>query len=48
VVVAAWCIGVERMNRRTLDRCPREIWKRFDPKDLEEAPDAPKPRRRGK
>ena len=35
VVVAAWCIGVERMNRRTLDRFTRDIWKRFDHRDLE-------------
>ena len=35
MVVAAWCIGVERMNRRTLDRFTRDIWKRFEAKDLE-------------
>ena len=35
VIVAAWCIGVERMNRRQLDRFTRDIWKRFDRQDLE-------------
>jgi hypothetical protein len=35
VVVEAWCIGVERMNRFTLDRFRRDIWKRFDYRDLE-------------
>ena len=35
VIVAAWCIGVERMNRRTLDRFTRDIWKPFDHRDLE-------------
>jgi hypothetical protein len=34
VIVAAWCIGVERMNRRSLDRFTRDIWKRFDHRDL--------------
>ena len=35
VVVAAWCIGVERMDRRTLNRFTRDIWARFEPTDLE-------------
>ena len=35
VIVAAWCIGVERMNRHSLDRFTRDIWKRFDHRDLE-------------
>ena len=35
MVVEAWCIGVERMNRFTLDRFRRDIWKRFDYRDLE-------------
>jgi hypothetical protein len=33
--VEAWCIGVERMNRRQLDRFTRDIWRRFDHRDLE-------------
>ena len=28
MVVQAWCIGVERMSRRTLDRFTRDIWAR--------------------
>ena len=35
VIVAAWCVGVERMNRRQLDRFTRDIWRRFDQRDLE-------------
>ena len=35
VIVAAWCIGVERMNRRQLDRFTRDIWRRFDHRDLD-------------
>ena len=35
VVVACWCGMVERMNRHTLDRFTRDIWKRFDHRDLE-------------
>jgi len=35
IVVQPWCIGVERMSRRTLDRFTRDIWKRFDHRDLE-------------
>ena len=35
VIVQCWCIGVERMNRRTLDRFTRDIWRRFDHRDLE-------------
>jgi hypothetical protein len=35
VVVECWCGMVERMNRRTLDRFTRDIWKRFDHRDLE-------------
>ena len=33
-VVECWCVMVERMNRRTLDRFTRDIWKRFDAKDV--------------
>lgn len=35
IIVEAWCIGVERMNRRTLHRFTLDIWKRFDHRDLE-------------
>jgi hypothetical protein len=35
VVVECWCGMVERMNRRTLDRFTRDIWRRFDHRDLE-------------
>jgi hypothetical protein len=35
VVVACWCGLVERMDRRALDRFTRDIWRRFDPADLE-------------
>jgi hypothetical protein len=35
VVVACWCGLVERMDRRALDRFTRNIWRRFDAKDLE-------------
>lgn len=35
VIVGAWCIGVERMNRRQLDRFTISIGKRFDHRDLE-------------
>ena len=35
VVVACWCGMAERMNRRSLDRFTRDIWKRFDHRDLE-------------
>ena len=35
IVVEAWCIGVERMSRRTLDRFTCDIWKRFDHRNLE-------------
>jgi hypothetical protein len=35
VVVACWCGLVERMDRRALDRFTRDIWRGFDPKDLE-------------
>jgi len=37
VVVQCWCGLVERMDRRTLDRFTRDIWKRFDHRDLEPA-----------
>ena len=46
VVVECWCLMVERMGRVRLDKFTRETWKKFDAKDLEEAPDAPKPRHR--
>ena len=35
VVVQVWCGLVERMDRRTLNRFTKDIWARFDEKDLE-------------
>jgi hypothetical protein len=35
VVVQVWVDLTERMDRRTLDRFTRDIWARFDPKELE-------------
>ena len=35
VVVECWCGLVERMGRRALDRFTRDIWRRFDHRDLE-------------
>ena len=35
VVVACWCGLVERMDRKALDRFTRDIWRRFDARDLE-------------
>jgi hypothetical protein len=35
VVVECWCAMVERTNRVRLDKFTREIWRKFDPKDLE-------------
>ena len=35
VVVQCWCGLVERMGRPALDRFTRNVWKRFDAKDLE-------------
>ena len=35
VVVEALCIGVDRMNQRSLDRFTLDVWKRFDHRDLE-------------
>ena len=35
VVVACWCGLVERMDRKHLDVFTRDIWRRFDAKDLE-------------
>jgi len=35
VVVECWCGMVERMDRVRLDKFTREIWRKFDPKDLE-------------
>jgi len=35
VVVACWCGLVERMDRKHLDAFTRDIWRRFDAKDLE-------------
>ena len=35
VAVQSWCGLVERMDRRTLNRFTRDIWKRFDHRDLE-------------
>jgi len=35
VVVAVWCDMVARMDRVRLDRFTRDIWRRFEPADLE-------------
>ena len=35
VVVQVWIGLTERMDRRALDRFTRDIWARFDAKDLE-------------
>ena len=35
VVVECWCLMVETLNRVRLDKCTRETWRKFDPKDLE-------------
>jgi len=35
VVVECWCGLIERMDRRALDRFTRDIWRRFDERDLE-------------
>jgi hypothetical protein len=35
VVAGCRCGMVERMDRRALDRFTRDIWKRFDHRDLE-------------
>ena len=35
VVVQCWCGLVGRMGRRTLDRFTRDIWARFDERELE-------------
>ena len=35
VIVEAWCIGVERMSRRALNRFTKDIFARFDHRDLE-------------
>jgi hypothetical protein len=35
VVVECWCGMVERMDRLALDRFTRDIWRRFDHRDLE-------------
>jgi hypothetical protein len=35
VVVQCWCGLVERMDRRTLNRFTKDLWARFDAKDLE-------------
>ena len=35
VVVECWCIGVQRMDRPALDAFTRDIWKRFDHRNLE-------------
>ena len=35
VVVECWCGLVERMDRRALNRFTRDIWARFDERDLE-------------
>ena len=38
VVVQCWCGVVGRMGRRTLDRFTRDIWARFDERELELEP----------
>ena len=43
MVVAAWRIGAKRMNRRTLYRFTRELWKRFDRRDLKRPVGDPPP-----
>ena len=35
VVVQCWCGLVKRMDRRTLNRFTRDIWRRFDEHELE-------------
>jgi hypothetical protein len=35
VVVECWCGLVSTMQRPALDRFTRDIWRRFDPADLE-------------
>ena len=35
VVVQCWCGLVERMDRRALNRFTRDIWARFDERELE-------------
>ena len=35
VVVECWCGLVERMDRRALDKFTRDIWRRFDARNLE-------------
>jgi len=34
-VMQCWCGLVERMDRRSLNRFTKDIWARFDPRDLE-------------
>ena len=36
VVVRCWCGLVERMDRRNLNRFTRDIWARFEDRDLDE------------
>jgi hypothetical protein len=35
VLVQCWCGLVERMDRRTLNRFTKDIWARFDERELE-------------
>ena len=35
VAVQSWCIGVQRMNRPALNRLTKDIFTRFDHRDLE-------------
>jgi hypothetical protein len=35
VVVQVWCVLTARMDRRTLDRFTRDIWRRFDEREFE-------------
>lgn len=35
IVVDVWCGLIDHMDRRALDRFTRDIWRRFDERDLE-------------
>lgn len=35
IIVTAWIVMVERMDRLTLDRFTQRIWRKFDAKDLD-------------
>jgi hypothetical protein len=46
VVVQAWCGLIQRMDRKKLDWFTRDIWRRFDERDLSPLRDAILRRRR--